>query len=540
MSREIHYNKEARKKLKAGADKLADAVKVTLGAKGRNVIIEKEYGIPHVTKDGVTVAKNIALPDPIENMGAEMVREAASKAANEAGDGTTTATILAQSLIRESVDILDNPSFISQVLGNGYVNPMDLKRGIDKGVEAMVERLEEMTEEVSHDNERIRQIATISANGDSEIGDLIADAMAEVTSDGIITIQESKGTNTFVDVVDGLRFVNGLLHPAFVTNPQKITGEYEDVNILFFNGKIGTTAEILPIIEMGLKTRKPLVIIAHDFDGEVILTFAKNRVEKGFKIIPVKAPAYGELRRDMVEDLAIFTGGTLMTEENGIQPDTFTEDMFGQAKKVVIGKEDTTIVGGNAVPEAVEERINNLRSQIDDKTQEFDDNEIKGRIAKLKGGVAVIYVGANTDVEMNEKKDRVEDALAATKSAVEEGIVAGGGIALLEASKVLRNVRVDNKDQRRGIKILRDAVKAPLRQIAENSGLDADFIAYKAEELGYPMGYDAKANDFGNLLRRGIIDPKKVTRVALESAASIATLILTSEATVSKIRKEDN
>jgi chaperonin GroEL len=539
MSREIHYNKEARQKLKNGADKLANAVKVTLGAKGRNVIIEKEFGIPHVTKDGVTVAKNIALPDPIENMGAEMVREAASKAANEAGDGTTTATILAQSLIKESVEILDNPSVWARIMGKGYVNPMDLKRGIDKGVEVIVDRLAEMTEEVSHDNNRIRQIATISANGDSEIGNLIADAMAEVTSDGIITIQESKKENTFVDVVDGLRFVNGLLHPTFVTNHQKFTGEYEDINILFFNGKVGTTAQILPIIELGLKERKPLIIVAHDFDGEVIMTFAKNRVEKGFKIIPIKAPAYGELRREMVEDLSIFTGGTLMTEENGIKPETFTEEMFGKANKIVISKEDTTIVGGGGKSEAIEQRIENLRHQMDDKTQEWDDAEIKGRIAKLRGGVAVIYVGANTDVEMNEKKDRVEDALAATKSAVEEGIVAGGGIALIEASKALKNLRLENKDQRRGVEILRRAVTAPLMQIADNSGLDPDFILYKAEELGYPIGYDAKANDFGDLLSRGIIDPKKVTRVALESAASIATLILTSEVTVSIIRKEE-
>ena len=352
MSREINYNKDARKKLKAGADKLANAVKVTLGAKGRNVIMQQNYGPPYVTKDGVTVANNIELPDEIENMGAEMVREAASRAAKDAGDGTTTSTILAQALIGESLKILDSPTWKRRFLGKANINPMDLKRGIDKGVAAVVERLSELSEDVSHDNDRIRQIATISANGDEEIGELIADAMKKVTSEGIITPEESKGTKTFVDVVEGLRFINGLMHPVFVNNPKKITGEYEDVNILFYSNKVGAASEIVNIIEMGLKTKKPLVIVAHDFDGDVILTFAKNKKEKGFNIIPVKAPAYGELRRDMMEDLAIFTGGTNITDDKNITQENFKEEMFGKASKIIISKEDTTIVGNGENQEA--------------------------------------------------------------------------------------------------------------------------------------------------------------------------------------------
>jgi len=539
MSREIKYNKEARKKLKAGADKLANAVKVTLGAKGRNVIIEKDYAPPYVTKDGVTVANDIELPDPIENMGAQMVREAAGRAAKDAGDGTTTSTILAQALINESLKIIDNSSMWDRLLAKQGVNPMDIKRGIDKGVIAVVNRLSQLSEEVSHDNDRIRQIATISANGDEEIGQLIANAMKKVTSDGIITPEESKGTNTFVDVVEGLRFVNGLMHPVFVTNPKKIVGEYEDVNIVFYSGKINTAKQIVPIIEMGLNKQKPLVIVAHDFDGDVVLTFAKNKKEKGFDIIPVKAPAYGELRRDMMEDLAIFTGGTNLTEEKNIKPEKFTEDMFGQASKIILSKEDTTIVGNGENQEAVNKRIEELKHQIDDTSQEFDDSEIKGRIAKLKGGIAIIYVGANTEVEMNEKKDRVDDALEATKSAVQEGVVAGGGVALLEASRILEGLKGDNKDQSKGIEILRKAIISPLRQIALNSGLDPDYIAGQAFDLGYPMGYDVKEGGFNNLLKQGVIDPKKVTRVALESAASIATLIITSEATINIIKNKN-
>jgi len=539
MSREIKYNKEARKKLKAGADKLANAVKVTLGAKGRNVIIEKDYAPPYVTKDGVTVANDIELPDPIENMGAQMVREAAGRAAKDAGDGTTTSTILAQALINESLKIIDNSSMWDRLLAKQGVNPMDIKRGIDKGVIAVVNRLSQLSEEVSHDNDRIRQIATISANGDEEIGQLIANAMKKVTSDGIITPEESKGTNTFVDVVEGLRFVNGLMHPVFVTNPKKIVGEYEDVNIVFYSGKINTAKQIVPIIEMGLNKQKPLVIVAHDFDGDVVLTFAKNKKEKGFDIIPVKAPAYGELRRDMMEDLAIFTGGTNLTEEKNIKPEKFTEDMFGQASKIILSKEDTTIVGNGENQEAVNKRIEELKHQIDDTSQEFDDSEIKGRIAKLKGGIAIIYVGANTEVEMNEKKDRVDDALEATKSAVQEGVVAGGGVALLEASRILEDLKGDNKDQSKGIEILRKAIISPLRQIALNSGLDPDYIAGQAFFLGYPMGYDVKEGGFNNLLKQGVIDPKKVTRVALESAASIATLIITSEATINIIKNKN-
>lgn len=863
MSREIKYNKDARKRLKAGADKLADAVKVTLGAKGRNVIIEKEYGSPHVTKDGVTVANNIGLPDPVENMGAEMVREAASKAAKEAGDGcqplyskvltplgfidmgdvfegqlicgtngstqtilgvypqgekdiyevilsdgrsvrccedhiwtvntnygvtknmklkeiiesgklkkrgsdgyykygyylprtrvdfievnrlevdpytlgvllgdgslscsnrgnielslgkdkehvldkiklpegtkvssvtwcedknyfrvkfkgttlkdkleklgligttskdkfvpneylnsstssreallqglldtdghinqrgkfefstvsenlynsflylcnslgiplhsylkersksqgaysdtsifvvtelkgynngfkivdivktglreevqcikvsnpdslyitdnfivthnTTTATVLAQSIITESLKVLDNKKGLFN-WGFKEVNPMDLKRGIDKGVAAITNRLEEMSEKISHDNDRVRQIATISANSDTEIGNLIADAMAKVTTEGIITIEESKGTNTFVDVVNGLKFVNGLQHPIFVNNHQKVTGEYEDVNIVYYHDKISSAKTFMPIIEKGLKTGKPLIVMANDFDGDFVMTLAKNKKEKGLNIIPVKAPAYGELRRDTLEDLAIFTGGTLITQESGIKPEDFTEDMFGTAKKVVISRENTTIIEGGGSKETIDSRINDLRSQIGDTTQEWDDNEVKSRIAKLIGGVAVIYVGANTDVEMKEKKDRVDDALAATRSAVEEGIVAGGGVSLIKASDVINSLDLPNRDQKIGAEILRRAVEAPLTQIALNSGLDAEKVVGVIKASSYPTGYDSKGDEYVNMLSKGIIDPKKVTRVALESAASVATMIFTSEATVNLIR----
>jgi len=539
MSRDIKFGHDARTKLQSGVDKLANSVKVTLGAKGRNVIIQREHNTPHVTKDGVTVARNIALPDPIENMGAEMVREAASKAADTAGDGTTTATILAQAIINGGMKVIKpRLGLYGKLFPKKHINPMDLKRGIDKGVEAITLKLDQMAEKVSHDNKKIRQIATISANNDSDIGGLIAEAMAKVTADGVVTVEESKNTSTFIDVVDGMKFKSGLLHHTFVTNPEKILGEYENPLYYLTDKKVDTTAEIKDVIEKGLATRRPLVIIAPDFEGEVLMTFAQNIVQKGFKIIAVKAPSYGEKRKEMLEDLAIFTGATVVREEMGLNLEDFDVNMFGESSKISISRSDATIIGGKSEEGAVDKRIAELKSQIDNKTQEWDDKEIKARIAKLNGAVAVIYVGANTDVEMREKKDRIDDALYATRAAVEEGVVAGGGIALIEASSILKNLNrsLKNLDQKRGVRVLERALQEPLIQIAENSGLNGVAVVNMVIQSGYPIGYDAKANDFANLLDRGIIDPKKVTRVALESAASVATMILTSESSVSIIQ----
>lgn len=540
MSKEIKFNTTARRKLEVGVNTLADAVKVTLGAKGRNVIIEKDYNKPHVTKDGVTVARSIELADPIENMGAAMVREAAIKAAIDSGDGTTTATILAQSIVNNGLRVIDyNKTFWGSLFPTKHINPMDVKRGIDKGVEAVAQRLEELSEKISHDNQRVRQIATISANNDEEIGNLISEAMERVTTDGIITVEESKNTTTFVDVVDGLQFVNGLIHPIYLTNPEKYTAEYEDCLILFYDKKLTATSDIIPMVKMSVEMKKTLIVIALDFDGEVIMTLAQNKHQKGLNIIPVKAPAFGELRKNTMEDLAIFSGGTVFSPDMGVKAEDFTKEMFGGCSKIVISKEYTTLIGGEGLEEAVNERINQLKSQIDDTTQEWDDKEIRSRIAKLTGGVAIIYVGANTDVEMLEKKDRIDDALEATKAAVQEGIVAGGGVALIECLKALDSLKVTNKDQKKGLNILKMAIQEPLKQIAKNSGLSSNAVLGDVVKLGYPMGYDSKNDTFVNMLDAGIIDPKKVTRVALESAASVATLLLTSEATVTLLRKDN-
>ena len=536
MSREIEYNKSARRKLQAGADKLANAVKVTLGAKGRNVIIEKEYGSPHVTKDGVTVAKNIGLPDPVENMGAEMVREAASVSERKASDGTTTTTVLAQSIIKESINILDGKRSLWNFV---QANPMDLKRGIDKAVSSITDRLEDMSEKISNDNSRVKQIATISANSDSEIGNLIAEAMSKVGTDGVINVEESKTNSTYVGFVEGLSFVNTVGHPIFLNDNTKFRGKYEDILFSFIDDKVGTTKEILPIVELALKANKTLVIVANDFDGEVIATFAQNKAKKGFNIIPVKAPAYGEDRRETLKDLAIFTGGVVITQEGGIKPENYEYDMFGSAEQVLFDKETTTIVAGAGDNSDVLERVENLKSQINDETQEWDDKVLRRRISALTGVTAKIYVGASTEVEVKEKLDRIDDALGATKSAIEEGIVAGGGIALIEAAKTLESLVLPNRDQRIGAEILKRAVEAPLSQIAENSGLNPKKVIKTVKEKGYPYGYDSKEDAFVDMLQAGIIDPKKVTRVALESAASVATLIFTSEATVSLIRKSN-
>ena len=535
MSRKIDYNKKARKKLQAGADKLANSVKVTLGAKGRNVIIEKEYGSPHVTKDGVTVAKNVGLPDPVENMGAEMLREAARIAEEKASDGTTTTTVLAQAIIKESLNVLDGNKLLFWKRGH---NPMDLKRGIDYAVECTVNKLALMSEKIAHDNERVRQIATISANSDEYIGGLIADAMKEVGTDGIITVEESKSSDTFVSTVKGLRFVNTVEHSIFLNNPAKGTGRYNKPNLVFIDDKVESAKQVLPIVEMSLKASKDLVIVANDFEGEVVMTFAQNKAKKGFNIIPVKAPAYGEDRRETLKDLAIFTGGIVLTQEGEIDANNFEENMFGTCESILFDKEATTIVEGSGDESKVDDRIQALKEQVTESSQDWDDQVIKRRISALRGKAAVIHVGANTEVEMKEKKDRIDDSLGATKSAVEEGIVAGGGISLIEAAKAINVNNLTNKDQILGAKILRRALSAPLKQIAYNSGLDSEKILVQALNFGYPYGYDSKSDGFVDMLDKGIIDPKKVTRVALESAASVATLIFTSEATVSLIRKD--
>ena len=535
MSKEIYYGSEARKKLKAGVDKLANPVKVTLGAKGRNVIIQREYASPSVTKDGVTVAREISLPDPVENMGAEAVKEVAAKAVELAGDGTTTATVLAQAIIEEGLKIIDSRGFL---FSRGDVNPMDVKRGIDKACKDIVSYLGSIKEDISDNLQRIKQIATISANNDESIGSLIAEAMRSVSIDGVITVEEAKGSETYVEVVEGLQFVNGLLSPYFVTNREKATAEFENPLIFLYNKKVSTTKEILPAIELGLSTGRPLLIIADDFEGEVIATLAQNRVQRGFQIAAVKSPSFGEKRKNIMEDLAIVTGGYTLSEEKGIGVNEFDMDYFGSAEKVIISREKTTIVGGAGSEAEIKKRIEELKSQIDNSTQEFDDAVIRERISKLSGGVAVIYVGANTEVELGEKKDRIDDALHATRAAVEEGVVAGGGVALLSfttQSKDL-NYRKLNRDQKLGYNILLKAVEKPIRQIALNSGLNESYVIRKVKSMGYPNGYNSKDNVFGNMFYQGIVDPVKVTRVALESAVSVASLLLTTEATISNIK----
>lgn len=533
MAKEIKFNSAARRSLLNGINTIADAVKVTLGAKGRNVVIQGEYSAPHVTKDGVTVARSIILEDPAENMGAQMIVEVAAKAVEETGDGTTTATVLAQAIVNEGHKILSN-----RLWWERHINPMDVKRGIDRGVEAVVEYLNLLSEDVSQDNDRIGQIATISANNDPEIGNLIAEAMAKVSIDGVITVEEAKGTKTYVDVVDGVQFVNGLLSPYFVTNQEKATAELDNPLIFFYSKKVNNTKEILPIIEAGLTTGRPLVIIADDFEGEVIATLAQNRVKKGFQIAAVKSPSFGDKRKNFMEDLALVTGGTVVSEEKGINIEDFTEGFFGESDKISISRERTTIIGGKGTKRDIESKIHSLKSQIEISTQEFDDAETKDRISKLSGGVAVIYVGANTEVEMMERKDRIDDALSATKAAVEEGIVAGGGVALLDSIRFIDNLELSNKDQRIGISILRKALQEPIKQIAENSGLRGSKVVKEVlNRDNYPIGYNAKEDRYEDMIEAGIIDPKKVTRVAVESAASIASLILTTEVTISNLKE---
>jgi chaperonin GroEL len=521
MAKQLHFNTEARNKMKRGVDILADAVKVTLGPKGRNVVIEKKFGAPSVTKDGVSVAKEIDLEDPIENMGAQMVKEVASKTADIAGDGTTTATVLAQSIISEG---LKNVA--------AGANPMDLKRGIDKAVKVVVENLKAQSQTVGNDNEKIKQVATISANNDTTIGSLIAEAMGKVGNEGVITVEEAKGTDTTVDVVEGMQFDRGYLSPYFVTNTEKMQAEMQNPYILIYDKKISTLKDILPILESTIQSGRPLVIIAEDVDGEALATLVVNKLRGSLKIAAVKAPGFGDRRKEMLQDLAVLTGGTVISEEQGYKLENATLSYLGQCESITIDKDNTTIVGGRGEKENITGRVNQIKSQIESTTSDYDREKLQERLAKLSGGVAVLYVGAATEVEMKEKKDRVDDALHATRAAVEEGIVAGGGTAFIRAIEALGNVDTINNDEATGVQIVRRALEAPIRTIVENAGMEGSVVVNKIKEGTGDYGFNARTEQYENLIAAGVIDPTKVGRVALENAASIAGMLLTTECVV--------
>ncbi|MEO2071098.1 MAG: chaperonin GroEL [Zunongwangia sp.] len=528
MAKDIKFDIEARDGIKRGVDALANAVKVTLGPKGRNVIISKSFGAPTVTKDGVSVAKEIELEDELENMGAQMVKEVASKTNDLAGDGTTTATVLAQAIVKEG---LKNVA--------AGANPMDLKRGIDKAVEAITKNLSEQTQEVGDSSEKIKQVASISANNDELIGELIAEAFGKVGKEGVITVEEAKGTDTYVDVVEGMQFDRGYLSPYFVTNSEKMTADLENPYILLFDKKISTMKDLMPILEPVAQSGKPLLIIAEDVDGEALATLVVNKLRGSLKIAAVKAPGFGDRRKAMLEDIAILTGGTVISEERGFSLENATIDMLGTAEKVAIDKDNTTVVNGSGDDNAIKERVNQIKAQIETTTSDYDKEKLQERLAKLAGGVAVLYVGAASEVEMKEKKDRVDDALHATRAAVEEGIVAGGGVALVRAKAVLEAISTENADEATGIQIVARAIESPLRTIVENAGGEGSVVINKVLEGDKDFGYDAKTDTYVDMMKAGIIDPKKVTRVALENAASVSGMILTTECALIDI-KEDN
>jgi chaperonin GroEL len=521
MAKEIYFDIEARDKLKRGVDALANAVKVTLGPKGRNVVIDKKFGAPHITKDGVTVAKEVELKDVIENLGAQMVKEVASKTADVAGDGTTTATVLAQAIIGAG---LKNVA--------AGANPMDLKRGIDKAVKQVVAKLQEISQEVGSDNDKIKQIASISANNDEMIGSLIAEAMKVVGNDGVITVEEAKGTETEVKTVKGMKFDRGYLSPYFVTNPEKMIAELESPYILIYDKKLSNMKDILPILEPVAQTGKPLLIIAEDVDGEALATLVVNRIRGSLKIAAVKAPGFGDRRKSMLEDLAILTGATVVSEERGMKLENTSIDMLGTAEKIEIDKDNTTIVNGAGVKADIDARVGQIRAQIESTTSEYDKEKLQERLAKLAGGVAVLYVGAATEVEMKEKKDRVDDALAATRAAVQEGIIPGGGVALIRAIEAIENLVGSNDDETTGVMIVKRAIEEPLRQIVANAGVEGAVIVQKVKEGTGDFGYNARTDVFENLYEAGVIDPTKVTRIAIENAASIASMLLTTECVI--------
>ncbi|HLT65228.1 MAG TPA: chaperonin GroEL [Flavobacterium sp.] len=527
MAKDIKFDIDARDGLKRGVDALANAVKVTLGPKGRNVIISKSFGAPHVTKDGVSVAKEVELADTLENMGAQMVKEVASKTNDLAGDGTTTATVLAQAIVKEG---LKNVA--------AGANPMDLKRGIDKAVDAIVNDLAKQTQEVGSTTEKIKQVASISANNDEVIGELIAEAFGKVGKEGVITVEEAKGTDTYVDVVEGMQFDRGYLSPYFVTNPEKMETEFENPYILLYDKKISSLKELLPVLEPVAQSGKPLLIIAEDVDGEALSTLVVNKLRGALKIAAVKAPGFGDRRKAMLEDIAILTGGTVIAEESGYTLENATLEMLGTAERVSIDKDNTTIVNGAGDSELIKNRVNQIKAQMETTTSDYDREKLQERLAKLAGGVAVLYVGAASEVEMKEKKDRVDDALHATRAAVEEGIVAGGGVALLRAKSALSAINPLNGDENTGIQIVARAIEAPLRTIVENAGLEGSVIVAKVAEGEGNFGYNAKTDEYVDMLTAGIIDPKKVTRVALENAASVAGMILTTECALVDIKEE--
>ncbi len=527
MAKKIQFDIEAREGLKRGVDALANAVKVTLGPKGRNVIVGKSFGGPQVTKDGVTVAKEIELEDALENMGAQMVKEVASKTNDLAGDGTTTATILAQSIVNEGLKNV-----------TAGANPMDLKRGVDKAVTTIVDELNKSAKTVGNSSEKIQQIASISANNDSAIGDLITQAFEKVGKEGVITVEEAKGTDTYVDVVEGMQFDRGYLSPYFVTNSEKMESDLESPYILLYDKKISAMKDLLPILEPVAQSGKPLLVIAEDVDGEALATLVVNKLRGALKIAAVKAPGFGDRRKAMLEDIAILTGGTVISEERGFNIENTTIDMLGSAERVTIDKDNTTIVNGSGDKKEIQARVGQIKSQIETTTSDYDKEKLQERLAKLAGGVAVLYVGAASEVEMKEKKDRVDDALHATRAAVEEGIVAGGGVALIRARKQLEKIKSSNDDELTGIQIISRALEAPLRTIVENAGGEGSVVVAKILDGKGGFGYDAKSETYVDLFESGIIDPKKVTRVALENAASVAGMILTTECALVDIKED--
>jgi chaperonin GroEL len=528
-AKEVKFHSDARESMLRGVSILADAVKVTLGPKGRNVVIDKSFGAPRVTKDGVTVAKEIELVDKFENMGAQMVREVASKTSEVAGDGTTTATVLAHAIVKEG----------AKAVASG-MNPMDLKRGIDKAVDAIVAELKVNARKVTN-NDEIAQVGTISANGDDSVGQMIAEAMQKVGNEGVITVEEAKTATTELDVVEGMQFDRGYLSPYFITNPDKMRVELEEPYVLIHEKKLSNLQAMLPVLEAVVQSGKPLLIIAEDVEGEALATLVVNKLRGGLKVAAVKAPGFGDRRKAMLEDLAILTGGTAVSENLGIKLENVTLQMLGRAKRVVVEKENTTIVDGAGRKEEIQGRIAQIKQQIEDTTSDYDREKLQERLAKLAGGVAVIRVGGSTEVEVKEKKDRVDDALHATRAAVEEGILPGGGVALLRAAKALDNLAVDNADQKHGIEIVRRAIEAPVRQIAENAGAEGSIIVGKLREKPeFGFGWNAQTGEFGDLYAQGVIDPAKVVRAALQDAASVAGLLVTTEAMVAEMPKKES
>lgn len=528
MAKEISFNTDARDQLKKGVDELANAVKVTLGPKGRNVIIEKKYGAPHITKDGVTVAKEIELDNAMENLGAQLVKEVASKTGDQAGDGTTTATVLAQSIVGVGLKNV-----------TAGANPMDLKRGIDKAVAKVVDDIKKHAREVGDNYDKIEQVATISANNDAEIGKLVADAMRRVSKDGVITIEEAKGTDTTIEVVEGMQFDRGYISPYFVTNAETMEVEMEKPYILIYDKKISNLKELLPILEPAVQSGRPLLIIAEDVDSEALTTLVVNRLRAQLKICAVKAPGFGDRRKEMLEDIAVLTGGVVISEEKGIKLESATLDLLGTAEKVTVNKDNTTIVNGAGKKENIAARVAQIKSQIANTTSDYDREKLQERLAKISGGVAVLYVGAASEVEMKEKKDRVDDALSATRAAIEEGIVPGGGVAYIRAIDALEGMKADNDDERTGIEIVKRAIEEPLRQIVANAGKEGAVVVQKVRDGKDDFGYNARADKYENMFAAGVVDPAKVARVALENAASIAGMFLTTECVIVD-KKEEN